>query len=154
MTEPVSRATVDAFYQAYASGDPDRIGAMIDDDVEWHVNGPVEVIRVCGTWRGRAAVVDRFARLVPRILSSRHLEIEDLLVDGDRSAMFGRFISHHRQSGRVISHRISHIAHYRNGKVVSFRVVNDSFDAVEQFLGHPLDLGDAAEPRRGDLIAI
>ena len=127
---------------------------MIDDDVEWHVNGPVDAIQVCGTWRGRTAVVDRFTRLVPEILSSRQLEIEYLLVDGDCSAMFGRFISRHRRSGRVIAHRISHLVRYRRGKVIRFRVVNDSFDAAEQFLGHRLDLGGETAGAVGDLIAI
>jgi len=153
MTETVSRATVEAFYLAYTSGDPDRIGAVIHDDVEWHVTGPVDAIQVCGSWHGRAAVVDRFAQLVPRILSSRKLDIEHLLVDGDRSAMFGRMTTRHRPSGRVISHRASHIARYRDGKVVYFRIVSDSFDAAEQFLGHRLNIGDRA-PDSGDIVAL
>ena len=44
MTQAVSRAAVEAFYEAYASRDPQRIGAVLDDDVAWHVNGPSEVI--------------------------------------------------------------------------------------------------------------
>ena len=48
MTEPVSRATVEAFYRAYVSRDPHQIGAILDDDVEWHVTGPAEAISICG----------------------------------------------------------------------------------------------------------
>ena len=140
MTDSVSRAAVDAFYEAYASRDPQRIGAVLDDDVEWHVNGPTEVIKICGYWRGKAAVIDRFTRLVPRVIAFKKLEIEHLLVDGDQSAMFGRITSRHRDSGRTISHRVSHIVRYRNGKVASFRVINDTFDAAEQFLGHRINV--------------
>jgi len=154
MPDPVSRATVEAFYAAYVSGDPARIDAMLDENVEWHVTGPVDVIQVCGSWQGRAAVTERFARLVPRVISSRKLEIEYLLIDGDKSALFGRMTYRHCASGRTISHRTSHIVHYRAGKVVYFRVVSDSFDAAEQFLGHRLEVGGDDSSARGEFVAV
>lgn len=154
MTAPVPRSVVDALYQAYISRDPQRIGALLDDDVEWHVAGPAEVMQVCGYWRGKAAVIDRFARIVPQVIDFKSLDIEHLLVDGDRSAMFGRITSVHRRTGRRISHRVAHIARYRDGKVVYFRVVNDSLDAAEQFIGHHLDLATPGDPAGGGLLAV
>lgn len=154
MTTAVSRAVVEAFYRAYVSRDPERIGALIDTDVEWHVAGPVEVMQVCGQWRGRAAVVDRFARLIPQVIEFKSLDQECLLVDRDCSAMFGRITCRHRQSGRVINHRVAHFARYRNGKVVSLRVINDSLDAVEQFIGHRINLASEAVSADEDLAAI
>lgn len=154
MTTAVSRAVVEAFYRAYVSRDPERIGALIDTDVEWHVAGPVEVMPVCGQWRGRAAVVDRFARLIPQVIEFKSLDQECLLVDRDCSAMFGRITCRHRQSGRVINHRVAHFARYRNGKVVSLRVINDSLDAVEQFIGHRINLASEAVSADDDLAAI
>jgi len=68
---PVSRAVVEEFYNAYVSRDAQRIGATLDDDVEWHVAGPAEVMQVCGFWRGKAAVIDRFTHLVPKIVHSK-----------------------------------------------------------------------------------
>lgn len=154
MGETVSRATVEAFYEAYISRDPERIGACLDDDVEWHVGGPVDAMQICGTWRGKAAVIDRFANLVPKILKFKGLEIESLLVDGDTSAMFGRIATIHRASGRLICHRASHLVRYRNGKVFSFRVINDSLDAAEQFVGHRIDVFADPDAGQGDLIAV
>lgn len=153
MAAAVSRAVVDEFYRAYRSRDPQWIGALVDDNVEWQVAGPAEVMQVCGHWRGKAAVIDRFARVVPQVVDFKNLDIEHLLVDGDCSAMFGRVTSVHRRSGRCISHRVAHVARYRNGKVVYFRVVNDTLDAAEQFIGHQIDLtgGDAA---RNELAAL
>lgn len=140
MTEPVARAVVEAFYEAFRSRDPVRIGEFLDDDVEWHVAGPAEVMQVCGQWRGKAAVMDRFARVIPRVIEFRRLEAECLLVDGDRSALFGRIVSRHVASGRTISHRIAHFARYRGGKVISLLAMNDSLDAAEQFIGHRIKL--------------
>ena len=48
MTNSVPRAVVDAFYQAYISRDSEQIGAMLDEDVEWYVAGPAEVMQVSG----------------------------------------------------------------------------------------------------------
>lgn len=154
MSEAVSRATVEAFYEAFISRDPERIGACLDDDVEWHVGGPVDAMQICGTWHGKAAVIERFRNLVPKIVQFRKLEIEQLLVDGDTSAMFGRISSIHRASGRLICHRASHLVRYRNGKVVSFRVINDSLDAAEQYVGHRIDVFADPDSGQGDLIAV
>jgi ketosteroid isomerase-like protein len=142
MSYSVPRAVVEAFYDAYVSRDPARIGAMLDDDVEWTVVGPVEVMQVCGHWHGRAAVMDRFARAIPEIIRFKALDIEHLLVDGDRSALFARISCQHRQTGRLICHRVAHIARYRDDKVIYFRVINDSLDAAEQFAGRAFNLAD------------
>ena len=154
MTHPVSRAVVNEFYNAYISRDPQRIGASLDDDVEWHVAGPAEVMQVCGFWRGKAAVIDRFARVVPKIIVFKSLDIESLLVDGDSSAMFGRIHCLQHGTGRSISHRVAHLARYRNGKVVHLRVMNDSLDAAEQYVGHRIDLNADAPPSPCDEFAV
>lgn len=134
----------EAFYRAYASRDPQRIGAMLDEDIEWTVAGPVEVMQVCGTWRGKQAVVDRFSSFVPKLIQFKSVQIETLLVDGDHSAMFGRFCCVHRPTGRQISHRVAHLVRYRDGKVISYRAMNDSLDAAEQWVGHHIPLTDDA----------
>jgi ketosteroid isomerase-like protein len=154
MNEAVPRTAVEAFYEAFISRDPERIGACLDDNVEWHVGGSVDAMQICGTWRGKAAVIDRFTNLVPRVIKFKKLEIDSLLVDGDSSAMFGRISSIHRASGRLICHRASHIARYRNGKVISFRVINDSLDAAEQYVGHRIDVFADPDCGQGDLIAV
>ena len=150
----VSHAVVEAFYAAYISRDPVRIGAMLDDDVEWIVAGPVEVMQVCGHWRGKAAVVDRFARTVPQVIHFKGLDIEHLLVDGDCSALFGRIRCQHRQTGRLICHRVAHIVRYRDDKVVAFRVINDSLDAAEQFAGRAFNLTDEPDMTNLGLAAV
>lgn len=154
MTEPVSRAVVEGFYAAYESRDALRIGEFLDDNVEWHIAGPVEVMQVCGQWRGKAAVIDRFARAMPQVVDFKGLERECLLVDGDCSALFGRIICRHVASGRTISHRLAHFARYRSGKVVSMRIINDSLDAVEQYIGHRINLVPGEAPSDGNLVAV
>lgn len=154
MIQSVSRAVVEAFYEAYKSRDPRRIGEFLDDNVEWHVAGPVEIMQVCGYWRGKAAVIDRFARAIPRVVEFKSLDAECLLVDGDSSALFGRITCQHVASGRVISHRVAQFARYRDGKVVMLRVINDSLDAAEQYVGHRISLVPETVEVDHDLVAI
>ena len=152
MNDPVSRADVERFYEAYDSRDANRIGAMLDDNVVWDVFGPVAVMQNCGQWRGKAAVIDRFAHLVPEMIDFKKFERDCMLVDGDESAVCGRFIIKHRATGRTISHRCAHFVRYRNGKVVSFRAIIDTLDAAEQYLGHAIDFGSVAN--ESDLIGV
>src|SRR3954469_77546 len=90
MAYTVPRDVVDTFYRVYQTRDPEQIGAMLDDDVEWVVAGPVEVMQMCGNWHGKAGVMERFSTLVPKLIQFTALDIDELLVDGDSSAMFGR----------------------------------------------------------------
>ena len=154
MNDAVPRATAEAFYAAYNSRDVDRIAAYLADDVVWNVYGPPEVMQVCGQWRGKAAVIDRFARVIPRIIETARIDTDCLLVDGDHSALFGRVTSKQRPSGRTISHRCGHFVTWRGGKIVSFRVINDGLDAVEQYIGHRIDLSADMDARESDIVAI
>jgi ketosteroid isomerase-like protein len=154
MTAPVARSVVEAFYEAYISRDPQRIGALLDDDVEWQVTGPADVMQVCGHWHGKAAVIDRFASLVPKIIEFKSLHIDHLLVDDDHSAMFGRITCVQLHTRRLISHGVAHIVRYHDGKVIDFRVINDSLDAAEQYIGHPIDLAAPGVPADDDFVAV
>ena len=153
-SKAVSRDIVEAFYEAYDTRDPLRIAAFVDDDVEWNIYGPVDVMQVCGQWHGKAAVIERFTHAMPKIFENAYIERECLLVDGDRSALFGRITSKLRKTGRVISHRTAHFVNWRDGKIVSFRVISDSLDAAEQFIGHRIDLSADAVPRESNIVAL
>jgi len=153
MTTPVSRSTVQAFFQAFASQDPARLASFLDGDVTWHIAGPVELIRYCGERRGKAKVIDLYGSVAPATLRVTAYEPEILLVEGDRCATLARLTGVTPESGRVISYRCTQFLQFRDGKVIEYRAIIDSFDAAEQFLGHPIDLSGAvdglAPPDRG-----
>ena len=77
-----------------------------------------------------------------------------MLVDGDRAAVFGKLMASRRDGGRSISYRIAQFVRFRDEKVVEYISIIDSFDAVEQVLGHALDLHEGQSPNGGDLIAV
>lgn len=152
MTYTVSRAVVEAFYKAYATHDTAGLAPLLHDDIEWTISGPVEVLAWCGKRRGKAAVIDLVDRLIPSLFRVVNLTQEAVLVDGDRAATLNRMSARRCEDGRVISYRLAHFMRFRDDQVISNLSLIDSFDAVEQMLGHSLSVHDAA--RTGDLVAV
>jgi ketosteroid isomerase-like protein len=153
MTQPVLRDVVTAFYRAYATRDADQVADFLDNDVEWTISGPVELLPFCGTHSGKAAVLDLIRRRVPAVFRVFSFVPDAMLVDGDRACALTRQSARRADDGRVISFRVANFLRFRAGKVVENLSLLDSFDAVEQVLGHPLglyDMRDAAD----DLIAV
>ena len=153
MTNPVPRAVVEAFYRAYAERNAAKVAEFLDDDVEWTISGPVDVLPFCGTRHGKAAVLDLIERLVPEVFRVYSFVPDAMLVDGDQAATLSR-LSAKSGDGRVISYRLAHFVRFRAGKIIRNLSIIDSFDAVEQVLGHPLALHDGQMADVGDLVAV
>ncbi len=154
MTYAVPRAVVEAFYQAYAARDAEKIAPFLDDNVKWTISGPVDVLPFCGTRHGKAAVIDLIERLVPGVFRVETFVPDAMLVDGDQVATLNRLSARRRDDGRMISYRLAHFMRFRDGKVIENLSLIDSFDAVEQVLGHPLAVRDGAPAHTGNLVAL
>jgi ketosteroid isomerase-like protein len=154
----IPRSTVQAFYQAYVARDSVRIEPFLDDDVQWMISGPVDVLCFCGQRRGKKAVLEIFDRLVPSAFDVTGFDPQSLLIDGDRVAMLSTLSGVTADERRKISYRVAHFLRFREGKVVDFCSIIDSFDAAEQILGHAIDTSHKRKmddrTSTGDLIAV
>jgi ketosteroid isomerase-like protein len=135
----VSRETVHGFYEVFASRDPMRIAPYLADDIEWNIAGPVDVFQFTGLRRGKAAVLDYLARLVPQVFSIQRFELEDIVIDGDSAGLFSKVVAVQKETGRVIAYRCANFVRFEDGRVVSMQAVTDTFDVAEQLLGHRID---------------
>ena len=144
MAQILTRDYVESFRSARLSRDPRRIAPYIDDDVDWLLTGPIELLSFCGHRRGRAAVLDCITKLQPAVLNVQKVELSALLIDGDRAATFSRLIGVQPGTGRTISYRQAQFLRFCDGKIVEYRGIIDSFDAAEQMIGHPLALANSA----------
>jgi ketosteroid isomerase-like protein len=145
MTDTSLRPIVEAFYKASAERDVATALSFIDDDVDWLVQGPVDVFAFFGQRRGKAAVIEGYRELARRLEITGYL-VEALLVDGDRAAALIRLTSLVRATGKVMSIRTSQFSRFRDGKLFEMRAVVDSYDMVEQALGHAFDLPTVHAP--------
>jgi len=138
MTENI-RPIVEAFYRASATRDIERVVALLADDVDWLVQGPVDVFSFLGQRHGKDAVLEGY-REIARKLDVTGYEVERLLVDGNSAAALIRLTAIVVMTGKVMSIRTSQFSRFHDGKLVEMRAVLDSFDMVEQTIGRPLDV--------------
>jgi ketosteroid isomerase-like protein len=152
MSYEVPRSVVEAFYQVYAARDVDKIAQYLHDEVKWTISGPVDLLPFCGTHYGKAAVIDLVRRQVPQVLRTFSFVPEAILVQGDQAAMLSRQSSRSTVDGRAISFRVANFMRFLDGKLVENLSLIDTFDAVEQVLGHQLTVPSG--PRGDDLVAV
>jgi ketosteroid isomerase-like protein len=137
------RGFVRAFCDALTSCDPEKIAPYLADDVEWMGFGPLEIFPFFGHRRGKQDVMKMCGEIADS-LALRRCNEDSMLVDGNNVASLSRITAVHVRSGRVMIFRLAHFAEFRDRRLVSLKAVFDSFDAVEQALGRPLDLSAVA----------
>jgi ketosteroid isomerase-like protein len=140
MPVAVNRKTVLDFYAARDSHDPGRIASFIANEVDWLMIGPVELMHFCGPRRSRDEVFEVFATHIPESLRVTGYTPEYLLIDADRAASLNRLTATQPATGRTISYRVADFMRFRDDKIIEYRALIDTLDAVEQMLGHQIDL--------------
>ena len=155
---PVSRQRVRDFYEARMSRDPEIIAQFLHDDVEWAIAGPVDLIPFCGQHHGKEAAIDTMVRVAPSVFRVTKLNIDELLIDGDRAAGFTRLAAVQSGTGRIITYQRAEFFQFRENRIMTYHAVLDSFDAAEQMLGHAINRSLTNAPSdfaaSGDRIAL
>ena len=154
MNSPVSRSVVEAFYKVYAARDVAKIAGYLDDEVEWTISGPVDLLPFCGMHRGKANVLDLIGRQVLAVRRVFSFVPDSIVIEGDQVGILSRLSARRTADNRVISYRVANFMRFRDGKVTENLSLLDSFDAVEQLLGHPLSVHDDFPLCPGNLVAV
>ena len=128
-----------AFHHAIDEHQFDELAAIIDDNIDWAVFGPIDMFPFLGARHGKAAVLDVCRQIAQNVRVHRHEREHVLLTDDSASAMV-RFSLTALDTNRPISLRLAQFAQFRAGRLVSMRVVVDTFDLVEQALGRAIHL--------------
>lgn len=117
----------------------DELAAIIDDNIDWAVFGPIDMFPFLGARHGKAAVLDVCRQIAQNVRVHRH-EREHVLLTEDSASAMVRFSLTALDTNRPISLRLAQFAQFRAGRLVSMRVVVDTFDLVEQALGRAIHL--------------
>lgn len=148
------QVTFSAFFDAYAVRDAQRVAPFLHPDVEWTVSGPVDVLPFCGVHRGRDNVLDLIGRQVPAVLRVFSFVADSTVIDGDRVAVLSRLSARRASDGRAISYRVANFFRFADGQIIENLSLLDSFDAVEQVIGHSLTVTDGIVPVTGDVVSL
>jgi len=128
-----------ALHRAINERHTDDLAAVIDDNVEWAVFGPIDMFPFLGTRRGKDEVLDVCRQIADNVRVHR-FERESMMLGDESGAAMMRYSLTALDSNRPISLRLAQFASFKNGLLTSMRVVVDTFDLVEQTLGHPIHL--------------
>src|ERR1700731_2573919 len=120
-----------ALHRAINERQHQDIEALIDEDVDWAVYGPIDMFPFLGARRGKAAVLEVMRQIAENVRVHR-FDRETVMLGVDSAASMLRYSLTALDSNKPISLRIAHFAQFRAGKLSSFRVLVDSFDLVEQ----------------------
>lgn len=115
------------------------IEALLDEDVEWAIYGPIDMFPFLGARRGKAAVMD----VIQQIAENFHVhrfDRETVMLGVDTAASMLRYSLTSLESSKPIALRVAHFAQFKQGKLRSIRVLLDTFDLVEQALGRSIHL--------------
>jgi ketosteroid isomerase-like protein len=128
-----------ALHTAINERQPQDLDALIDEEVDWAIHGPVEMFPFLGARRGKAAVLEVIRQIADNVRVHR-FDRESIMLGIDQAASMMRYSLSVLDANTAISLRLAHFAQFKDGRLRRLRVLVDSLDLVEQALGRPIHL--------------
>jgi limonene-1,2-epoxide hydrolase len=140
MHQCLTRQRVLNYIEAFYGGDVAGAQACCDDDIDSITYAPVELFPHLGHKRGKAWVAEAIRIQQERYLTRRS-EITFIAVDGLKVATMQRVFMRKRNDQRLVQLELAEFFTLSAGRIIAHRSFFDSFDLIQQLLGH--DLTDA-----------
>ena len=134
-----------ALHRAINERQPADLEALLDEDVDWAIYGPIDMFPFFGSRKGKAAVMEVIRQIAENIRVHR-FDRESIMLGVDSAASMMRYSLTALDSNKPISLRLAHFAQFREGRLFSLRILVDTYELVEQALGRPLQLPKIALP--------
>jgi ketosteroid isomerase-like protein len=128
-----------ALHRAINDRQLEDLEAVIDDDVDWAIYGPIDMFPFLGARRGKEAVLEVIRQIAENVRVHR-FDRETVMLGVDSAASMLRYSLTALDSNKPISLRVAHFAQFKAGRLRSIRVLLDTFDLVEQMLGREIHL--------------
>jgi ketosteroid isomerase-like protein len=128
-----------ALHRAINERQREDLETLIDEDIDWAIYGPIDMFPFLGARHGKAAVLEVIRQIAENVRVHR-FERESVMLGEDSAASMMRYSLTALDSNKPISLRLAHFAKFKAGRLISIRVLVDTFDLVEQALGHPIHL--------------
>jgi len=128
-----------ALHRAINERQREDLEALIDEDVDWAIYGPIDMFAFLGARHGKAAVLDVIKQIAENVRIHR-FDRESIMLGVESAASMLRYSLTLLDANKPISLRIAHFAQFRAGRLMRIRILLDTFDLVEQALGQPIHL--------------
>src|SRR6202041_1271601 len=120
-----------ALHRAINERQPEDLEALIDEDVDWAVYGPIDMFPFLGARRGKPPVLE-VTRHIPENVRVHGFHRDSIVLGGDSASSMMRYSLPALASNKPISLRVAHFSQFKAGRLSSIRVLLDTFDLVEQ----------------------
>jgi ketosteroid isomerase-like protein len=135
-------ALAPAFRDALENRSTEHIAALLDDDIDWAIFGPIDMFPFLGARQGKEAVIEVLTRIADNFrLNKFDREITVLAEDSASTLVKCSFTAN--DNDKPISLRVANFFRFNEGRLAKMRTLMDTFDLVEQVLGHPINLPQA-----------
>ena len=128
-----------ALHRAINERQREDLEALLDDEVDWAIYGPIDMFPFLGARHGKAAVLEVIRQIAENVRVHR-FDRETVMLGVDSAASMIRYSLTALDSNKPISLRVAQFAQFRADRLISMRVLIDTFDLVEQALGRAIHL--------------
>ncbi|MGO4712292.1 nuclear transport factor 2 family protein [Bradyrhizobium sp. 2TAF24] len=128
-----------ALHLAINEGELEQLNAILDEEVDWAIYGPIDMFPFLGARRGKEAVLE-VCRQIADNISIRRFDRESVMLGEEQASSLVRYSLIAADSSKPISVRAAYFTQFKRGRLSCMRMVLDTFDLVEQALGHPIHL--------------
>jgi ketosteroid isomerase-like protein len=128
-----------AWYQAFQSGDRVTLRALLDENVQWHTSPGFPF---SGPYTGPDAVLTdyfpQFFALVGEFFERWTLVLERLIESGETVVAVGRWDAAHRATGAAMVIPFVHLWELTAGKITSYTLYTDTYTFRQATSGRPI----------------
>jgi hypothetical protein len=117
----------------------DELAAMVDNDIDWAIYGPIDMFPCFGARRGKQDVLDVIGQIADNVRIHRY-DRESILLGVDTAASMMRYSLTALDTNKPISLRLAQFAQFKDERLTKMRILIDTFDLVEQAIGRPIHL--------------
>jgi hypothetical protein len=128
-----------AWHRALNERQFEDLAALLDEDVDWRIYGPIEMFPFFGMRRGKDEVVEVCRQIADNVRVHRY-DREAVMLGVDTASSMMRYSLTRLDCNKPISLRLAHYAQFKSERLISMRVLIDTFDLIEQVIGQPIEL--------------
>ncbi len=116
-------------YAAFGRGDTAAILARLTDDVDWNVPGQIPF---GGRRSGKRAVEEFFAQ-VAELVDFEQFDARHYIAQNDKVVVLGDERFRVRRTGARVEQQWAHVYTFRDGKVASAQLIEDTYAVASAF---------------------
>src|ERR1700694_5611904 len=115
-----------ALHRAINERQREDLEALIDEEVDWAIYGPIDMFPFFGARRGKAAVLE-VGRQISENIRFHRSDREAIMLGVESAASMMRYSLTALDANKPISLRLAHFAQFKGGRLIRLRVSRDNF---------------------------